>query len=117
VHDAARAIQFIRHKANEWNIDTKHIALTGVSAGALHVEWLLLHDDRPNQKAADPVLRRIDASLCRAVLSCPVCIDPKVIEGWVGPNVLQHYVYQPCRRRTENRRCSQKLRQTLRIVR
>ncbi|HKI20675.1 MAG TPA: alpha/beta hydrolase, partial [Isosphaeraceae bacterium] len=34
VHDAARAIQFLRTQASEWNIDTKHIALTGGSAGA-----------------------------------------------------------------------------------
>ncbi len=29
VHDAARAIQFIRSKAREWNLDGKRIALTG----------------------------------------------------------------------------------------
>src|SRR5262245_13395697 len=33
VHDAARAIQFIRTKAAEWNIDTKHIAMTSGTAG------------------------------------------------------------------------------------
>ncbi|HEV7224889.1 MAG TPA: alpha/beta hydrolase, partial [Pirellulales bacterium] len=34
VHDAARAIQFLRTKAAEWNIRTDRIALTGGSAGA-----------------------------------------------------------------------------------
>jgi lysophospholipase L1-like esterase len=34
VHDAARAIQFLRTKAAEWNIDTERIALYGGSAGA-----------------------------------------------------------------------------------
>ena len=34
VHDAARAIQFIRTKAKEWNVKTDRIALTGGSAGA-----------------------------------------------------------------------------------
>ena len=90
VHDAARAIQFIRTKASEWNIDTKHIALTGVSAGACTSMWLLLHDDLADPKAANPVLRESTRVCAAAVSSCPVSIDPKVIEGWVGPNVLQH---------------------------
>src|SRR5687767_1664530 len=33
-HDSARAIQFIRHNATEWNLDPKRIAATGGSAGA-----------------------------------------------------------------------------------
>ena len=90
VHDAARAIQFIRTKANEWNIDTKHIALTGVSAGACTSMWLLLHDDLADPKSADPVLRESTRVCAAAVSNGPVSIDPKVIEGWVGPNVLQH---------------------------
>src|SRR4051812_9837468 len=45
VHDAARAIQFIRTRAADWKIDTRHIALTGTSAGACTSMWLLLHDD------------------------------------------------------------------------
>ena len=42
VHDAARAIQFLRSKAAEWNIKTSRIALTGGSAGACTSMWLLL---------------------------------------------------------------------------
>ena len=42
VHDAARAIQFIRSKAKEWNINSDRIALTGGSAGACTSMWILL---------------------------------------------------------------------------
>src|SRR4029077_14985049 len=34
LEDAARALQFIRSKASEWNIDKKRIGATGGSAGA-----------------------------------------------------------------------------------
>lgn len=90
VHDAARAIQFLRTKASEWNIDTKHIALTGGSAGACTSMWLLLHDDLADPKANDPVLRESTRVCAAAAISGQTSIDPKVIEGWLGPNVLKH---------------------------
>ncbi len=90
VHDAARAIQFLRTKAGEWKIDTRHIALTGGSAGACTSMWLLLHDDLADPKATDPVLRESTRVCAAAVSSGQTSIDPKVIEGWLGPNVLKH---------------------------
>lgn len=90
VYDAARAIQFIRTKAADWKIDTKHIALTGGSAGACTSMWLLLHDDLADPKATDPVLRESTRVCAAAVSAGQTSIDPKVIEGWLGPNVLKH---------------------------
>ncbi len=90
VHDAARAIQFLRTKAKEWNIDTQHIALTGGSAGACTSMWLLLHDDLADPKANDLVLRESSRVCAAAVSAGQTSIDPKVIEGWLGPNVLKH---------------------------
>lgn len=90
VHDAARAIQFLRTKAAEWNIRTDRIALTGGSAGACTSMWLLLHDDLADPQAKDPVLRESTRVCAAAVAAGQTSIDPKVIEGWLGPNVLQH---------------------------
>jgi acetyl esterase/lipase len=90
VHDAARGIQFLRTKAAEWNIDTQHIALTGGSAGACTSMWILLHDDLADPKATDPVLRQSTRVCAAAVSAGQTSIDPKVIEPWLGPNVLQH---------------------------
>lgn len=90
VHDAARAIQFLRTKAADWNIDTKHIALTGGSAGACTSMWLLLHDDLADPASADPVLKESTRVCAAAVSAGQTSIDPKVIEGWLGPNVLKH---------------------------
>ena len=90
VHDAARAIQFLRTKAGEWNIDSQHIALTGGSAGACTSMWLLLHDDLADPQASDPVLRESTRVCAAAVSAGQTSIDPKVIEEWLGPNVLKH---------------------------
>jgi acetyl esterase/lipase len=90
VHDAARAIQFIRSKAKEWNIDKDRIALTGGSAGACTSMWILLHDDLADPKSDDPVKRESTRVTAAAVSAGQTSIDPKVIEGWLGPNVLKH---------------------------
>ncbi|QDV50681.1 alpha/beta hydrolase [Gimesia fumaroli] len=90
VHDAARAIQFIRSKAKEWNIDKKKIALTGGSAGACTSMWLLYHDDLADPKSKDPVARESTRVIAAAVGGGQTSIDPKVIEPWLGPNVLKH---------------------------
>ena len=90
VHDAARAVQFLRTKATEWNIDTKRICLTGGSAGACTAMWLLFHDDLADPKSEDPVLRESTRVAGAAVFRGQTSIDPKQIEPWLGPNVLQH---------------------------
>jgi arylformamidase len=90
VHDAARAIQFIRHMAKEWNIDKNRIVLTGGSAGACTSMWLLCHDDLADPKAKDPVKRESTRVQGAAVAGGQTSIDPKVIEPWLGPNVLKH---------------------------
>ena len=90
VHDAARAIQFLRSQGAEWNIDTKRIALTGGSAGACTSMWLLLHDDLADADASDPLLRQSTRVQAAAVSAGQTSIDPKVIEPWLGPNVLKH---------------------------
>ncbi len=90
VHDAARAIQFLRSKAAAWNIKTDRIALTGGSAGACTSMWILLHDDLADPKSEDPVLRESTRVCAAAVSGGQTSIDPKVIEGWLGPNVLKH---------------------------
>lgn len=90
VYDAARAIQFIRSKAKEWNIDGSRIALTGGSAGACTSMWMLFHDDLADLNSPDPVLRESTRVAAAAVSSGQTSIDPKVIEPWLGPKVLQH---------------------------
>jgi len=90
VRDAARAIQFLRSKATAWNINKQRIALTGGSAGACTSMWILCHDDLADPHAKDPVLRESTRVTAAAVNVGQTSIDPKVIEPWLGPNVLKH---------------------------
>jgi acetyl esterase/lipase len=52
-----RAVQFVRSKSKEWNIDPKRLVCGGVSAGALISEFLGYHDDFADPKAEDTVTR------------------------------------------------------------
>ncbi|MCB1237357.1 MAG: alpha/beta hydrolase fold domain-containing protein, partial [Verrucomicrobiae bacterium] len=90
VHDAARALQFLRSKAAEWNLRKDRVALTGGSAGACTSMWLLFHDDLADPKAEDPVLRESTRVTAAACAGGQTSIDPKVIVPWLGPNVLKH---------------------------
>ena len=64
--DAARAVQFLRSKAKEWNLDPKRVAATGGSAGAGISLWLAFHDDLADPQSADPVLRQSTRLACVA---------------------------------------------------
>ncbi len=55
--DSKRALQFIRRKASEWNIDKKRIGAYGGSAGSGTATWLAFHDDMAEADSPDPVLR------------------------------------------------------------
>jgi hypothetical protein len=55
--DCARAIQFLRFKAEEWNIDKSAIGAWGGSAGAGCAMWIGTTPDLANPNAGDPVLR------------------------------------------------------------
>lgn len=69
LHDAARAVQFLRSKSSEWNIDKSRIAATGGSAGAGTSLWLATRDDLADPKSEDPVLRessRVSACVLNA---------------------------------------------------
>jgi arylformamidase len=90
VHDAARAVQFLRFKAKEWNIDKARVALTGGSAGGCTSMWILLHDDLADPNSEDPVERESTRVSAAAVGNAQASLDPKVIEKWLGPNVLRH---------------------------
>jgi acetyl esterase/lipase len=83
--DAARALQTIRSKAKEWNLDKKRIGATGGSAGACSSLWLAFHDDRADPKSDDPIARESTRLHCAAVNGAQVSLDPKELREWI-PN-------------------------------
>ncbi|MDB0030304.1 alpha/beta hydrolase [Opitutales bacterium] len=90
VHDAARAIQFLRTKAKEWNFDPNRIAVIGGSAGAASSLWLAYHDDMANPKSDDPVLRQ-SSRVCGAVaMGGQTTLDPFLLEKKIGLACIRH---------------------------
>jgi acetyl esterase/lipase len=57
LRDSARAIQFLRYKASEFNFDKSRVAAFGGSAGAGTSLWLAFREDLADPKSEDPVLR------------------------------------------------------------
>jgi len=86
LEDAARAIQFLRSKAGEWNIDKTRIGATGGSAGACSSLWLAFHDDMADPKSADPVARESTRLTVAAVNGAQTSLDPKQLREWM-PNM------------------------------
>lgn len=90
VHDAARALQFIRSKAKELGIDKNRIAATGASAGGCTSLWLATHDDLADSKAKDPILRESTRLSAVWVLAAQTTIDPVMIKEWFGEIPVTH---------------------------
>jgi acetyl esterase len=93
--DSARAIQFIRLKSKEWNIDPKRIAATGGSAGAGISLWLGFHDDLADPKSDDPVLRQSSRLTCMAVRGAQSTYDPRWMRDNISPATGKHPVLYP----------------------
>lgn len=87
LHDAARALQTIRSKAKEWNINPEKVGATGGSAGACTSLWLALHDDLADPQSDDPVARQSSRLTCAAVSGAQTSLDPKELREWI-PNSI-----------------------------
>lgn len=85
LEDAARALQFVRSKATDWNLDKDRIGACGGSAGACSSLWLALHDDMADPQSSDPVARESTRLFCAAVLGAQTTLDPKLVREWM-PN-------------------------------
>src|SRR3954469_859432 len=87
LHDAARALQTIRSKSKEWNLDAKRVGSTGGSAGACTSLWLALHNDIADPKSNDPIARESSRLTCAAVTGAQTSLDPKQLREWI-PNSI-----------------------------
>jgi len=85
LHDAARALQFVRSKAKDWNIDQTRIGASGGSAGACSSLWLAYHDDLADPASNDPVAHESTRLRCVAANVAQTSLDPKQMVEWT-PN-------------------------------
>jgi len=90
-YDAARAIQFIRHQAKEWNLNSTRVAATGNSAGAGISLWLGFHPDLADPKSDDPVLRQSTRLIAMSVYNGQTSYDPRFIRDLLpGTDTYKH---------------------------
>lgn len=78
-HDAARAVQFVRSNAAEWNIDPDRMAAAGPSSGACLSLWVGCHADMAKPRSKDPVARQSTRLTCVAGNSAVTSVDPRFI--------------------------------------
>jgi hypothetical protein len=88
--DCARAIQFARSKAQEWNLDKARVAASGASAGAGTSLWIGFHDDMADANSSDPVLRESTRLSCMVVFGAQSSYDPRFIKKLVGGRAHEH---------------------------
>ncbi|HVW38118.1 MAG TPA: alpha/beta hydrolase, partial [Pirellulales bacterium] len=88
--DGARAVQFLRSKAKEWNIDRERIACLGGSAGAGISLWIGFHDDLADPKSDDPVLRESSRIVAIGSLGGQPTYDPIKIRELIGGRAWEH---------------------------
>lgn len=86
IHDAARALQFVRSKAKEWNINKNRIGGAGGSAGGTTCLWLAYHNDLATPKSKDPIARESTRLYCVSVVCPQTSLDPKQMKEWVPNN-------------------------------
>lgn len=91
--DCARAIQFARYHAKDFNIDPKRVTATGSSAGGMTALWLGFHDDLADPKNADPVLRESTRLKVTAISAAQTTLVPETVEKYVGLLATKYQSY------------------------
>lgn len=102
--DGARAVQFLRSKARQWNIDPSRVACMGGSAGAGISMWIGFHDDLADPASSDPVARQSTRIQAIGTLGGQGTYDPIKIKELIGgrglgaPGVAEGLRSAQCRR-------------------
>jgi len=95
MRDAARALQFLRNKAGEWNLNPERVACFGGSAGGVTSLWIGFHEDLADPGSPDPVLRQSTRLTCIGANSAPTSFDMRVMKEWVGGEPSAHPAVNP----------------------
>ncbi|MFC1582579.1 alpha/beta hydrolase fold domain-containing protein [Planctomycetota bacterium] len=77
--DCVRGLQFLRHKAGEWNLDPTRVAAGGGSAGGGITFWIGFNQDFADPSSDDPVERESSALTCIACWNTQSSYDPNYI--------------------------------------
>lgn len=91
--DTARALQFVRSKAGEWNIDKTRIGGCGGSAGGFTSLWLAYHPDMADARSPDPIARESTRLACVLAFVPQTSLDPKQVKEWIPNNDYGHHAF------------------------
>jgi hypothetical protein len=80
--DVRRALQYIRSRASDFNIDKSKIILAGNSAGAGTSLWIAFNNDFANATSSDPVLR--ESSRVKGVVARETQASYNIEYRWVN---------------------------------
>lgn len=89
-HDGARAVQFLRSKAKEWNLDPQRVACYGGSAGAGISMWIGFHEDLADPNSDDPVKRQSTRIQAIGTFGGQSTYDPIKIKELIGGRAWEH---------------------------
>ena len=90
MHDGARAVQYLRWRAKEWNLGPKAFGTTCGSAGAGISLWIGFHDDMADPRSDDPVKRQSTRLSAVGVMAAQTTYDPRVIAKIIGEAAARH---------------------------
>ncbi len=93
--DGARAVQYLRHHARQWNLDPQRFAATGGSAGAGLSLWLGFHRDLAQPQSNDPILRESTRLTAVGVFGAQTTYDPRVVAPLIGEPAIRHGLFEP----------------------
>jgi len=82
--DSARAVQYLRYRAEAWGIDPERVAAGGGSAGAGISLWIGFRPDMADASSSDPVARQSTRLSCMACISAQSSYDPNFIRSIIG---------------------------------
>jgi len=93
--DSARAVQFLRSKATEWNLDPKRFAAGGGSAGSGISQWLAYREDLADPDSADSIARHSTRLSCVFPINMQSTYDPRVIRDIIPGKAYTHPALLP----------------------
>jgi len=82
-HDCRRAIQFLRSKSSDWNLNPERFGAWGGSAGAQLCMYLAFHDEMADPESRDPVARESTRLHCISINGGQTTMDLDLFEAWI----------------------------------
>ncbi|SKA75749.1 alpha/beta hydrolase fold [Prosthecobacter debontii] len=91
--DCARALQFVRSQAHEWQIDPTRIGGCGGSAGGFNCLWLAFHPDLADPQSSDPIAHESTRLSCVLAFVPQTSLDPQQMRDWISNNDYGHHAF------------------------